>query len=215
MVWNVHGFRAGIARMAEAVGSGSPDILIVNETGFVGLHLRRFSKRVGMRRATGLHGIRRIRNAVLARPPWRIVGSQVISLPRSGGNRRRGVVLAEVGRAGRRLTVASVHLGLSSRERTEHARLLTDLVAGHDPVVVGGDLNEGPDGPAAGWIGQRLWDVMQDTDWATFPARAPAARIDYLFVSERLIPERAWVGADGFRDLSDHLPVLADLSLRE
>jgi endonuclease/exonuclease/phosphatase family metal-dependent hydrolase len=213
MVWNVHGFRAGVRRMAEAAASERPDVLMVNETGFVGWRLALFSRRLGMHQATGLRGLRRIRNAVLVRPPWRVVRRRVIRLPRSGGNRRRGMVMAEVGRAGRRLSATAVHLGLSGKERIEHARLLTDVLAGHEAAVVGGDLNEGPDGPASSWIGGRLWDVLRDRDAATFPSRAPTTRIDYLFVSETLLPARGWVGGDAYRELSDHLPVLGDLSL--
>jgi endonuclease/exonuclease/phosphatase family metal-dependent hydrolase len=213
MVWNVHGFRAGTRRMAEAAAIERPDVLIVNETGFLGSRLLLFSRRLGMHRATGLRGVRRIRNAVLVRPPWRIVRRRVIRLPRSGGNRRRGMVVAEIGRAGRRLSAAAVHLGLSAPERIEHARLLTDSLAGHDVVVLGGDLNEGPDGPASSWIAERLWDVLRDTDGPSFPSRTPTTRIDYLFVSETLLPARSWVGGDVYRELSDHLPVLADLSV--
>lgn len=121
--------------------------------------------------------------------------------------------MAEVGRAGRRLSAAAVHLGLSAEERIEHARLLTDILAGHDVVVLGGDLNEGPDGPASSWIADRLWDVLHDADAATFPSRTPTTRIDYLFVSETLLPARGWVGGDAYRELSDHLPVVAELSV--
>ncbi|HEV3475821.1 MAG TPA: endonuclease/exonuclease/phosphatase family protein [Actinomycetota bacterium] len=213
MVWNVHGFRAGASRMADAAAAEEPDVLIVNETGWFGIRLRRFSRRVAMRPATGLRGFRRIRNAVLVRAPWRIVGRQVIRFPRAGGNRLRGIVLAAVGRAGRRLSVGAVHLGLSAKERTEHVRELTDVLAGHDAVLVGGDLNEGPDGPAVTWIAGRLWDVLKDGGEATFPSRAPTTRIDYLFVSEGVTPERAWTGGERFADLSDHLPVVADLSV--
>jgi endonuclease/exonuclease/phosphatase family metal-dependent hydrolase len=105
-----------------------------------------------------------------------------------------------------------VHLGLSGEERTEHARELTDLLAGREPVVLGGDLNEGPEEPAARWMAARFWDAARDAG-RTFPAWEPRARIDYLFVSEGVRVERAWVGGDRFARLSDHLPVLADLEV--
>jgi len=105
-----------------------------------------------------------------------------------------------------------VHLGLSGEERTEHARELTDLLAGREPVVLGGDLNEGPEEPAARWIAGRYWDAARESG-RTFPSWEPRARIDYLFVSEGVAVERAWVGGERFARLSDHLPVLADLEL--
>jgi endonuclease/exonuclease/phosphatase family metal-dependent hydrolase len=79
-------------------------------------------------------------------------------------------------------------------------------------VLLGGDLNEGADEPAARWIADRYWDAARDAG-PTFPAWEPRARIDYLFVSEGVGVERAWVGGERFAGLSDHLPVLADLEL--
>ncbi|HEX2026336.1 MAG TPA: endonuclease/exonuclease/phosphatase family protein, partial [Actinomycetota bacterium] len=147
----------------------------------------------------------------LVRPPWRIVGWEKVVFPRARRTIRRGAVLATIGRAGRRIEVVAVHLGLVNAERVEHARVLTDLVAGRRPLVLGGDLNEGPDGPAASWIGDRYWDVCREDCGPTFPARSPRARIDYLFVSEGLhVAARGNGGTDPA--LSDHLPVVADLS---
>ena len=105
------------------------------------------------------------------------------------------------------------------REREQHARELTDLIAGIDgPVVVGADLNEGAESPAARWIGERLYDGFLRPDGRselTFPARVPTVRIDYLFVSDEIRPVRSWVPAGSAVGLaSDHRPVLADLEVR-
>jgi endonuclease/exonuclease/phosphatase family metal-dependent hydrolase len=123
--------------------------------------------------------------------------------------------MATIGRAGRRLTAVSVHLGLSTPERRRHAEVLTDLLgARHQPVIVGGDLNEGPDGPAASWIGERYWDSsasLGESEGLTFPSSDPRARIDYVFVSSSLEVDRVWVA--GEPGASDHLAVLADVRL--
>ena len=84
-------------------------------------------------------------------------------------------------------------------------------------VVAGGDLNERPDAPAARWIAARLYDVFAEAgegEGYTFPARRPAARIDYLFVRDGIRPKRAWV-PEGSRveRASDHRPVIAETSL--
>jgi len=214
MVWNVHGFRAGARAMGEAVRSQEPDLVIVNETGYLGFRLRRFARRLDMEGSTGATLRWRIPNAVLARRPWRVIRGQVAVLPRTGRGVRRGAVMAQMGRSGIRLWVVGVHLGLSGQERAVHARVLTDMLAGRDPAVIGGDLNEDETGSAARWISGRYWDVASGaTDAATFPAKEPRARIDYVFVSEGIRVERAWTGGEGFADLSDHRPVLADLSL--
>jgi endonuclease/exonuclease/phosphatase family metal-dependent hydrolase len=214
--YNVHGFRAGTGAVAEVLAAEQPDVAILNEVGFLGLRLRRCARLLGMELASGLWRIRPVRNAVLARPPWRIVGKHVERLPRHAGGVQRGVVFALARRAGRRLTLGAVHLGLSGREREIHVRELTDLLAGvPHPVIFGGDLNEGPEGAASAWIAGRFWDAFArggEGQGATFPAGEPRARIDYVFVSDGLEVERAWVGT-GAGEASDHLPVFADIAV--
>jgi endonuclease/exonuclease/phosphatase family metal-dependent hydrolase len=213
MVWNVHGFRAGLAAIGRAVDAADPDVVILNETRYLGFRLSRFSRRIGLSVAAGTGLWRPIPNAILVRPPWRIVVHQKVVFPRTRRTIRRGVVTAAIGRAGSRLQVTSVHLGLSGPERLEHVRLLTDALAGTRPLILGGDLNEGPEGPAASWIGDRYFDACADGCGPTFPSTAPRARIDYLFVTDGVRVERAEVGGPDFAPLSDHLPVLADLSI--
>lgn len=213
MAWNVHGFRVGAKALADAVRAEEPDIVMLNETGYLGFRLRRFSRRLRMEGATGATLRWRIPNAVLARAPWRLVKGQVAVLPRKGRGVRRGAVLAQMGRTGRRVWVVGVHLGLSGQERATHARVLTDLLAGRDPVIVGGDLNEDSFGTAARWIGDRYWDIAGEGNVPTFPSKEPRARIDYIFTSEGISVERVWTGGDRFVELSDHRPVFADLTL--
>ena len=83
--------------------------------------------------------------------------------------------------------------------------------------VVGGDLNEKPDGRAVGFLSERFrdaWLLGGDADGDTFPADEPTARIDYLFVSEGIAVERVLVppGPDA-REASDHRPLVAELTL--
>lgn len=217
MTWNVHGFRAGTTPIADAVRAEEPDVLILNETGYLGFRLRRFARRVGMEGSSGATLRWRIPNAVVVKPPWRVVRGQVAVLPRTGRTLRRGAVMAQLGRTGQRLWVVGVHLGLSGAERVKHVRVLTDLLAGRDPTILGGDLNEDAGGGAATWIAGRYWDVASESpDGATFPAREPRARIDYLFVSEGITVERAGTGnRERYVPLSDHLPVIADLRVGE
>jgi endonuclease/exonuclease/phosphatase family metal-dependent hydrolase len=218
MAWNVHGFRGGTAQAVEAVAAVEPDIILLNETRYSGFRLRRFAGRLQMQAASGLHGLRRIPNAILARPPWRVVRSETMAFPRARRTTRRGAVIAMVGRAGTRVSAVAVHLGLAEGERLEDVRVLSDRLAGRDPVVIGGDLNEGPDGRAVRWIGGRFWDAFERAgqgEGTTFPASEPRARIDYLFVSQGVSVDTVRVGGPGFSDRSDHLPVIADLVLGE
>ena len=216
LAWNVHGFRAGAGRLAGALAEEGPDVVFLNEVGYLGLRLRRFARGLGMDRASGLGPWRPVPDAVLVRPPWRIVSHRLLRLPRQGRTIRRGAVIAVLGRAGTRLTAVAVHLGLSDPERRRHAEVLTDVLAAErQPVLLGGDLNEGPEGRATAWLADRYWDAFAaagEGDGPTFPAAGPRARIDYLFVSEGATVERAWVGGEaGGARLSDHLPVFADV----
>lgn len=219
MAWNVHGFRAGTRRVADAVAAERPDVVLLNEAGRTGIRLRRAARRAGMDRVSGLRFARPVPNAVLVRPPWRVVERSVIAFSREGRTPRRGAAVAVLGRAGHRVVVAAAHLGLAVPERLRHAEELTDgLAARREWVVIGGDLNEDPAGPAASWLAQRYWDAFAEAGEGpghTFPARAPRARIDYVFVSAGVRVERAWVGEPGGEPASDHLPVLADLLLGE
>jgi endonuclease/exonuclease/phosphatase family metal-dependent hydrolase len=216
MTWNVHGFRAGTRAIAEAVRAEDPDLIILNETGYLGFRLRRFARRLDLEGSTGATLRWRIPNAVLARRPWRVVRGEVAVFPRRGRTVRRGAVMALTGRAGHRLWVVSVHLGLSGRERISHARALTDLLATRDPAIVGGDLNEDAAGEAALWIAKRYWDAAAESaEAATFPASEPRSRIDFVFVSQGIRVQRTWTGDARFVGLSDHLPVMVDLALGE
>lgn len=220
LAYNAHGLRAGARRVAKAIAEEWPDIILMNECGFGGLRLRRFARVLGMEVTSGLRPFRPVTNAVLVRPPWRIVERRNLQFSRTNRLQRRGVVAARIGHAGFRLTAASVHLGLSDSERVRHAEELTDFMAGlAGPYVLGGDLNEGPELPAAAWIEERLWDAFAaagEGEGATFPSGNPRARIDYIFVSKGMTVERAWVGDDPVKvAASDHRPVFADVVLED
>lgn len=223
LVYNVHGFRDGVQDVVRVVRHFEPDLVLLNESGSR-RSLRRFAKGLGMvvARDPWAPFRRRIKNAVLARPPWRIVKHR---LHRFAEVRRplnpRGALVAHVGRSGRRLWVLAIHLGLHPAERFHAAQELADLARGLDgAVLIGGDCNEMPDGRAMAFLSDRFWDAWLlggDAGGETYPASDPTARIDYLFVSEELKVERALVPSvmPEARGASDHLPVVAELTLLE
>jgi endonuclease/exonuclease/phosphatase family metal-dependent hydrolase len=225
LAYNVHGFRAGVGRVANAVSQLRPDVVLLNEARGRG-RLRRFARAMEMELAGhGLGWFGGVMNAVLLRPPLRSVGTETVRFSRTGRLPPRGAVVTHLRRAGFHVTAVAVHLGLSDAERMQHARELTDVVAGMaPPILVGGDLNEGPDGKARAWIADRLWDAHTAASpgvsiagtGETFPAREPRARIDYVFVSEGVEVERCWVGTSSEAELaSDHLPLFADVVVGE
>jgi len=219
LVYNVWGFRLGAGRAAEAVAEHEPDLVMVQECGSR-RRLRAFAGELGMQAVSTrlLPLVRQVRNAVLVRAPWRVVSFRLHRFERSQRFYPRGALVAVVGRAGYRVAAPSIHLGLAPAERIRHAHELADLALGMaEPVLIGGDVNEGPDGKAASWLAARFWDA-----WATagegrgetFPSGDPTARIDYLFTSAQFRIERATVvDTPQTRAASDHLPLLADLAL--
>ena len=121
-----------------------------------------------------------------------------------------------VANVGERISVLSVHLGLSASERAHHVDQMMPMLEGSSGgFVVGGDLNAVPDDPApsslAG-VASDCWEAVEDGDGATFPSHAPTARIDYLFAGRAFRPLRAWTAGG---TTSDHLMVVADLALTE
>ncbi len=220
VVYNIRGFRDGLDLVWQVAAHFHPDILLLNETGSR-RSLRRFARRMDMEVAADPLSPfrRRVKNAVLVGPPWRIVSHR---LHRFGDVRRRmyprGALIAQIGRAGYRLWAVSVHLGLHPLERLHAVQELSDLVRGlSGPVLIGGDFNETPDRRAVRFLGERFWDAWLlggDAAGETFPSSDPTARIDYLFVPEGVAVERIIIppGRDA-RRASDHLPIVAELKL--
>ena len=219
VVYNVWGFRQGADRVAAAVADHRPDVALIQECGSR-RRLKRFARLLEMEGVSTrlLPLVRQVRNAVLVRPSWRVVSSRLHRFERSQRFYPRGAVIAVLGRAGYRITAMSVHLGLTPKERVRHARELTDLAVTDEPVLIGGDLNEGPDGRAASWVADRLWDTSRGaaghSPAPTFPSADPTVRIDYLFASEHFHVESSTVlDTPASRGASDHLPLLVEVEL--
>jgi endonuclease/exonuclease/phosphatase family metal-dependent hydrolase len=219
VTYNVRGFRDGLDEVVEAVERLTPDLLLVQESGP--------RRRLGaLAAATGMDAVgdpwsplrRRVKNAVLVRPPWRVVQHSLHRFDASTRFYPRGALVAQAGRSGRRVWAVSTHLGLSPSERIAHVRELTDVCAGLSgaPIVLGGDLNATPEQRAPAWLADRYWDAWAtagDGRGDTFPANDPTARIDYLFASAGLVVDAASVGKAP--NASDHLPVMAELRIED
>lgn len=226
LAYNVRGARHGLRRVAAAIGTERPDVALINECGSAGT-ARRLAAALGMQvrsSSSAWPWRREARSAVLVRPPFAFGAMEVLRfMPVRPGAYPRGALVAEVTGTPAPLTVAAVHLGLLDGERPRHARALITSLAGRDgAIVVGGDLNEGPEGEAFGALtslGRDAWAERgaegAGDPGATYPADAPVARIDALFVAGAIEIDRCWVAgrAEGpGRAPSDHLAVVADLS---
>jgi endonuclease/exonuclease/phosphatase family metal-dependent hydrolase len=217
--YNVQSFRAGADRAVEALRPENPDLVLIQECGPRRI-LRRFASAMEMEVVSSHRLFNRVRNAVLFRRPWRLAGVEVHDLPREGQTYPRGFIVARLRARGVPLTAVAAHLGLVGLERQHHARQLTDHVAGIDgPLILGVDVNEGPEGPAVRWMGERLFDAGAHRGLGppeTFPARGPIARIDYVFVNEAASVIRCWVpSSQAAAEASDHRPVLVEVDISE
>lgn len=219
LVHNVRGFENGVAPVAAVVEAEEPDVALVQECGRP-TRLRAFARAVGMTRVSAPHEPwrRGLHLAALVRPPWTVLDHRAVRFAGSAPLSPRGVLVTRVGAGDAAIWALSSHLGLRAGERRRHADHLAGLAARLDgPIVLGVDLNERPAGRAARRLAGELRDVWPAAGRGpgrTFPADAPAARIDACFVSAEWIPVAAWVpGGPGVVGASDHRPLVVDLEL--
>ncbi|MER6095431.1 endonuclease/exonuclease/phosphatase family protein [Streptomyces sp. NPDC001728] len=141
-----------------------------------------------------------------------------VLLPLTPGLHRRGLATAVVRFADARVGVVSCHLSLRKDERYAQAGMVLDRVAalGTPYALVGGDLNERPDGAAF----RRLTTALRD-GWETSPRDGeytstsgdPHQRIDAILATPGVeflgcgVP--AGLDPADLRAATDHLPVLA------
>ena len=133
---------------------------------------------------------------------------------------RRGFICAEISIGNDRLRFITTHLAYQFADGRlfEAGQLLDALAHVTGPLILTGDLNEGPDGETYRLVKSRLTD-----DWmssgansagSTFPADRPAKRIDYIFysglVGRPLRARRAWVSETL---ASDHRPLVVEFEL--
>ena len=203
---NVQSFRAGVDRIAEVIRATDPDVALLTEV----------RPRPGRRlaAATGRHlafgptrRFRRFGNAVLVRE--RPANVRMVILSRTRGLEPRGAVIV-AGPGG--VTFAATHLGVSADARAGDARALLRALEGMTSVVIGGDLNDRPGGPATRVLLERFTDafaVAGNGDGATFPSTSPLHRIDYMLCSPDLEPVRAAVVPIV---ASDHLALVVEFA---
>lgn len=163
----------------------------------------------------GHHG-----NAVLSKYPILAWSNRDASLSRG---EKRGLLhcCMEVPRTRVRIHTICIHMSLRERDRQQQLDMLLDMIKTipHDqPLIVAGDFND--------WrlLGHRrllhktgLHEVFSSLNGgpaATFPARWPFLRLDRIYVRNVKIiatvplPRRPW------SHLSDHAPLVAEISIR-
>lgn len=152
--------------------------------------------------------------AILSRYPIREFHNTL--LPVYPGQEQRGLLESVVKVRGRSLRFATTHLTHNNNaERLEQAQRVVELLgASRQPVILVGDLNARPEAPEITTLTARWRDTWAEVGVGpgyTIEADNPTARIDYVLHSRQVRARSAEVLSTL---ASDHLPVLAKLSLR-
>ena len=214
MSYNVHGLKDDRAALTGLVRDLAPDVLIVQEAP------RRFRWRhkcaaladdVGLVVAAG--GQPALGNLLLVSLRVAVHETWCVRYPLTPGRHLRGAAFARASVRGATFTISGSHLATDPAERPAQAALWKEwLAALEGPVIAGADLNEGPGGGAWRTVSDGL--LCSPDAAPTFPAALPARRIDGIFVTPDITIEKYEVVEDDRARLaSDHLPILADLTL--
>ena len=215
--YNLRDFKDDADAAARVVRAINADVLCLQE---VPRHVLASYRTVSFAARCGLYwsGGHRGSGGTTVMSSLRLDATNVQHLRLKGGGRfqrERGYALSQVRLPGHQsVGVVSMHLSLDADEREAHAAAILEALPGHGPLVVAGDLNEGPDGQAWMALAGRLRVVTGDAP--TFPASSPRHRPDVIFASPDLsvVPSGPVTLDPG--DLvaaTDHLPVWVDLDL--
>ncbi len=222
VTWNVRSLRDDGDLVAATLRQLRPDVVCLQEAP---RFLRWRSRCAELARAGGLlyAGGGRASGANIVLTHLRVHVRHVVDteLPGSPQRHRRGLVLTVLEVGGAEVLVAGTHLSLDPAEREKQAHEVTRRVAAMEVenVVLCGDVNDVPGSPTWAALARDLRDahaVAPVGGTLTFPASVPSRRIDGVFVSESVTVLGAGVpeGLMNAAGASDHLPVLAELTLR-
>jgi endonuclease/exonuclease/phosphatase family metal-dependent hydrolase len=209
--YNVHGQRDDQRALVEVVRGLAPDVLLVQE-GPRRLRWRTkcadLANRSRMVYAAG--GLPALGNVALISLRTQVRDSWCVRFPLTPGRHMRGAVFVRCAVGDAEFLVAGTHLSTDPAERPGQARIVRDALAGQTgPVVLAGDLNEGPDGASWRTLAEGFVDLGEAL---TFPAAAPRARIDAVFAGPGVtVLEHRVHDTPAARRASDHLPVVLDL----
>jgi len=230
VTWNVRGSHdPDVARLATVLRELRPDAVALQEVRRA--QARNLAAALGWRHTWALK-----HHPYTPLVPWRSEGHAILSAHAisdpvrrtlapgvSTWTYRHRIALAATIRRGGdpadRLRLYDVHLasGAVPDERIAQARRLADLVRDERaPLpVVAGDLNDAGEVEVVREL--RAAGLRDVPGGWTNPARAPRQRLDHVLVPEaaELLDQHEPDGGDDWAELSDHLPVLVELALRD
>jgi endonuclease/exonuclease/phosphatase family metal-dependent hydrolase len=217
--YNVRSLRDDAQAVTTVIRACEPDVVCIQEAP---RFLRWRTKCAELARDSGLVVATGGRPAaamlLLVSVRVRVVATRNILLSKKRGLHQRGLALATLELGESRFAVGSLHLDLEASERVRHV----DEILGHTerigpPLILAGDVNEGPDGPAWRALAQGHPDayaIAPSGGEYTSSAIQPVRRIDGVFVDPAITVVGCGVpDVPGIEAASDHRPVLARLRL--
>jgi endonuclease/exonuclease/phosphatase family metal-dependent hydrolase len=240
MTYNVHRCRGldrvwSPQRIAEVIASCSPDVVALQEVDVGRARSGHVDQAQAIARELGMDlqffpTIRimeeRYGDAILTRWPAKTVKAQ--ALPGLGypGLEPRGALWSSIMIGRTRIQVINTHLSFVGRERLMQVDALLgpqwiDHEDCRDPVILMGDLNTTSRSRTYRKLALRLRDAYRLAPGsqavfrkATFPARYPTLRLDYIMVGPSVgVLNVSTVRSPLARLASDHLPVVAELNI--
>lgn len=229
------GVTQNLNNIAALLEKHKPDIVLLQEVDRVSPltqkmdQLRYIASRAGyLHRAHGTTSELRVGKrivyaagcGIMSRYP--IVSSENVKFDLAFPTPRKGFLVATLGIAPEKtLTVVSVHLPpfdvLKVRSRKTHIEHMIKTLQGKTPLVIGGDLNTSFSGfekkhiqTLATRLNVRTHRAVIDQKLATYPARDPRRKIDWVFASPEITINEYTVLPDR---VSDHLAIKTTIIL--
>jgi len=239
MTYNVHSCfgmdgKISPSRIARVIEMHDPDIVALQEIDLGRVRSRGHDQARMIADELGFHfsfcptvvrGKELYGHALLTRFPVEVVKTGLLNGgPNPRSKEPRGAIWAKVELNGIGLHIVNTHFGLGRQERVlQAADLLGDnwigKISPDDCLILCGDFNSFPDSLPYQAISSRFRDaqmLMKNfRPQKTFAALYPFTRIDHIFVSPQFEVEKIQVPKNNLtRIASDHLPLIADLSVK-
>ncbi|MDQ1695064.1 MAG: hypothetical protein QOJ03_417 [Frankiaceae bacterium] len=215
--YNVRSLRDDAWAVSDVIRACAPDVVAVQEAP---RFLRWRSKRAELARRSALLVATADRPGglmLMTTLATTVVGTSFTLLPKSPRLHQRAVCTADVELHGARWRVASIHFSLDRDERQRHLPAFRAAVGSDSsPLVVAGDVNEGPKGAVWQALSEQWQDayaVAPSGEGDTFSTHNRRKRIDGIFADRRVevVECRVVDDVEGVTAASDHYPVLAVL----
>jgi endonuclease/exonuclease/phosphatase family metal-dependent hydrolase len=212
--YNVHGLRDDQAALAEVVRELAPDVLVVQEAP---RRLRWRTRNAQLAHAVDLvyvtGGAPSLGNVICTDLGVRPHETWDLRYPLTPGRHLRGAAFARCTTGAAPFVLVGSHLATDPQERPGQAEQLKKALSELDPpVILAADVNEPPGGGAWRTLADGLVDAAGSDASPTFPATGQ--RLDVILVDPRItVTGYRVVDSPAARRASDHLPVVADLTL--